>query len=660
MPGSMKVCVKCDLHGHTVPFAGHSSRCRYKRCKCKGCQDHDKSLAIQRRERRIRNLVRRGRITDTEKINKPGVTLKNTKKAHLGEKKKRLDRQFCRNASKPTQDIICLSTDSDDSDVLYDIDRRKGDNSRQSNNSSSPTGKLSRRAIYQRKFRPGKFFSRKPRENCLILNDQASSSSNDDLPDPEDFHNVTQDLDLIESPVDLMNAGQSRNDQVINTGKSDDDVTRTGHTSLKLNLRMSYPHKIIEDVPINITTPPRNENSQGEVSTPSTIPWSPSKSSPFSSPFSGQMSGNDTSNSLDCNLSNGSLLKNGVIYDSSDSGNLSNGVKYSGVQFEKNGLINDSSDDEAYVGAMLNSSKEIIDDSSDEEAYVGALLNRSVEIIDEYLEEEDSLVNDGDISTTSGTRTEELRNNNNDKLDGVKDFQVMKECPMESSNLNEENGKSLEVNFITVNKEVQGDDISVTLDTMVEELNNNDAEMLVGARSKNEKTKDIEDEIVQEGPEINSTQHFNEQPDYIELVNNDCVKDSVSENEVKVLEENSTNESLSNSVELDKSQFLKTGTVRRRVLPPDAHVAHTPIVHPPNYRVAHLPIPEFLKGWVIGRYGHFIEKIKWETGTLIYLGPIFCEVKGSNEGVEKAIRMIEDRIKNLNIWHAPYFLNYSW
>merc|ERR1719481_9180 len=352
-----------------------------------------------------------------------------------------------------------------------------------------------------------------------------------------------------------------------------------------------------------------------------------------------------------------------------------------GYNSEKNGLINDSSDDEAYVGAMLNSSKEIIDDSSDEEAYVGALLNsskeiivdssdeetyvgallnRSVEIIDEYLEEEDSLVNDGDISTTSGTRTEELRNINNDKLDGVKDFRVMKECPKESSNLNEENGKLLEVNIISVNKVVHGDDISVSLDTMVEELNNNDAEMLVGARSKNEKTKDIEDEIVQEGPEINSTQDINERPDYIELANNDCVKDSLSENEVKVLEENSTNESLSNCVELDKSQFLETGTVRRHVLPPDAHMAHTPIVHPSNYRVAHLPIPEFLKGWVIGRHGHFIEKIKWETGTLIYLGPIFCEVQGSNEGVEKAIRMIEDRIKNLNNWHAPHFLNYSW
>merc|ERR1712179_280933 len=66
----------------------------------------------------------------------------------------------------------------------------------------------------------------------------------------------------------------------------------------------------------------------------------------------------------------------------------------------------------------------------------------------------------------------------------------------------------------------------------------------------------------------------------------------------------------------------------------------------PDYQEVQIPIPHHLRGLVIGRHGHFIRSIISATGTFIFFHPVsvFCTIQGNSRGVERAIRIIQERL----------------
>jgi len=166
-----KLCVKCDLHGQTVPFIGHSGLCPYKQCKCEECQDHDKYLAILKVERKIRK--KRGvdeNIKVEVKTENPVQQILN--KTLGGDMKGKP--KWCSSGGSLTVD----EETSSDSDIEVAIDSEKVQKDH-----------LKANLKRKRKFVTGNFFRRKIKdeEGHVASVKQEFCSSEDELPDIEGY-----------------------------------------------------------------------------------------------------------------------------------------------------------------------------------------------------------------------------------------------------------------------------------------------------------------------------------------------------------------------------------------------------------------------------------------------------------------------------------------
>jgi len=218
--------VKCDLHGHSVAIAGHARFCPYKQCKCRKCKNHDKLLVILGEERKIRKVKKK-----KNKVRKVGNgnPVNHNVKQELGSKEKKIrkgkkkKRKVIRKVGNPVKHIF------------------KPAGLRTKVKASETPHLVKEETIYL-----------SSSGDSDTVKDETSSSSEDELPDPEDFK----------------------------TTKVLPNVLSRGYH--KVNTKLSAPSKISKIVPVSVTKHPRYKNHRG-VSTPGSLHLSLSSSSTSSS-----------------------------------------------------------------------------------------------------------------------------------------------------------------------------------------------------------------------------------------------------------------------------------------------------------------------------------------------------------------------------------------
>ena len=169
----------------------------------------------------------------------------------------------------------------------------------------------------------------------------------------------------------------------------------------KVNLEKNNPSKIIHDVSTAISTPPRIKSPSLEVTTPCTLPWSPSQRSQHSrSPFStsslhfGQSPGPDDiplDSLIRIDGDNSEVESVTASNDDIEYGENFRGESgYVGNRYLKNGSIEDSSKRlesvDNFDDATQFNRNGLISDSSDEDITVHELLESSVDVTNEYYE----------------------------------------------------------------------------------------------------------------------------------------------------------------------------------------------------------------------------------------------------------------------------------
>jgi len=268
MPPKPKKCVKCELLGVNEAYlGGHVRWCLYKQCQCGGCQDHDRFLDIQRRERTKRREMmekRRGENLLSQVLVKKlreGVDNRRVGLVELpGYEASRLgDRN-----GEGKVDPILLSSDSEEfsfSDSNYqkscpEVIDAAGDKPTYnetidieypSDGKSSYENPPKRRKMMVTNFKnpsPSSIFSRF--SSAKVSEDQTDedTSSSDELPDPEDYCSK----------------------------KLPTPIIKYHQVNLKLSLKASHPKKVSH----SISSPPRK--STAKVTSPHTPVWSPAPS----------------------------------------------------------------------------------------------------------------------------------------------------------------------------------------------------------------------------------------------------------------------------------------------------------------------------------------------------------------------------------------------
>jgi len=564
MMPKVKVCVKCDLHGQSVPYAGHGACCPYKQCMCRGCQDHDKVLAILRQERsrrktKERNVeIRTGNLRETMREGREG------------------------RAELSGRDTLYLNSDTDDTDSLYD----------------------------------GKGIENKNRI----------------------------DLDILKTQI-----------------------------KIEVNPDIYLPEEVPECVLLSNTTPPRN-NSHQEITTPSTLPWSPSPSSPQHPP-------SPTSSRPPGKGPGYPVSSDDEPPDPEDFDDTLHGLKYQ--QYKGNHHLSFSSD-------------------SDMEKEPDIFRHRSSPTLSRLPGQVS-----GDETCSKADAEQEDHEDFDDYWHGLKYKRYRGDIPLslgwdsEDDMEIREEGEEVSVSDL-LESSVDIDEYYENLEKLQKEhefKENEDARSQVKTSGASVGVKKLKQEEVRRG----CTELHADDKVYSDILANESIRnvDAISNEKVidKALKtETTVDEDASDSVVACEKKLspvkVKTGreklTVEQRVklieepvkntksrhtgvvesdhanMLPDRFNVHQPgSVHAsphivsPDYQEVQIPIPHHLRGLVIGRHGHFIRRIISVTGTFIFFHPVtvFCTIQGHSRGVETAIRMIHERlgVRGLNFSRDSYY-----
>jgi len=425
----------------------------------------------------------------------------------------------------------------------------------------------------------------------------------------------------------------------------------------------------LEDVLLSTTTPPRCYSPQ-EITTPSTLPWSPSPASPqhSSSPTSSCQPGKGPGNSVS---------SDDEPPDSEDFDDTVHGLKYQ--RYKGNHHLTFSSDSDNEMKSDIfrprssptssrppgqgswdetSNREEAGQDQEDfDDTWHGLKYKRyrgDIQLSLSWDSDDDMEIREDDKEEVS---VNELLNSSDDideyyenieKLQTEHEFKGNEETErgVKANAASLGGGKQIKDEVVTEGCTEEHDDEKVYSNNLADDEATKSVDAIADGKV-NDKTlkieitieEDVSNSVVGNGKKLSPTE-----------VKTDSGKMSVGQN-VKPIDEPVSTKTINRKRNRNRTKQVVEND-HANVLPDSVDVSPpgigqvSPNIVSADFQEVQIPIPHHLRGLVIGRHGHFIRSIISATGTFIFFHPVtvFCTIQGNSRGVERAIRIIQERL----------------